>query len=169
MKKFLYLLLFPCLLMNCGQEQVSLLDMPYQVQFTIPAGLSAFENWCFLIENIPNNKNTLFAGAGLEDAEITEIRGKTARLSTIFTDEEYDFIYDISVRIYKDDPDDYRELFYRAEVPLNASNQLDLIGGDNDVQQYLQEPTFNILVRITPRETLLETFDNRLDFEMFVR
>lgn len=169
MKKIYYLLLLPLLLTNCGNDDLILVEMPYRVEFDIPAGLSPFENWFFVFEDIPSNKLSLFANAGITDEDVTEIRGKSARLSTIFSDIPYDFIFDISVRIYKDDPDDYRELFYRTDVPLNISSQLDMIGGETDVQRYLENGSFNLLIRIVPRQGTTQVVESRLDFSMFAR
>ncbi|MEM9822186.1 MAG: hypothetical protein AAF985_13980, partial [Bacteroidota bacterium] len=169
MKKLFYLLCLPFLLVNCGSDTIPLAEMPYQLQFTIPAGLSPFENWYFLFEDIPNNKNTVFNSASLSDEEIIEIRGKSANLTALFTNIEFDFIHDISIRIFKEDPDDYRELFYRTEIPFNISGDLGLIGGETDVQQYLQDDTYNILIKIIPRASTPEVIDCRLDYVIFAR
>ena len=169
MKKLFYLLLLPFVITNCGSDTVPLVEMPYQLNFTIPAGLSPFENWYFLIEDIPNNKTALFNNAGLTDEDILEIRGKTGNLTALFSNVEFDFIFDISVRIFNDDPDDYRELFYRTEVPLNITGDLGLIGGETDVQRYLEEDTYNILIKIIPRTSTPEVIESRLDYILFAR
>ena len=165
----IYLLFLPLLWINCGDDLLPLAEMPYQLQFTIPAGLSPFENWYFVIEDIPNNKNAIFSNSGLTDEDILEIRGKSANLISLFSNAEFDFIHDISIRIYNDNIDDFRELFYRTDIPLNDSGDLGLIGGETDIQRFLQESTYNIAIKIIPRASTPEVIDCRFDYVLFAR
>ncbi len=165
MKKLFYLLLLPILFSNCKDGCDVLAEMPYTEEFSIPAGLNPIQTYYFTIENIPNQKNTIFAANSLTDEDVSEIKGKSARFSSIFSGPEYDFIREISVQIYTDNPDDWSEVFYRTNIQENTGGDLDLIGSLTNIQRHLKGPTFNIVIKLDLRRTNTESLETRFDFQ----
>lgn len=165
MKNLLYLLLLPLLFSNCKDGCTVLADMPYTRQIDIPAGLNPLQSHYFVIENIPNQKNSIFDASNLTDEDISEIKGKSARFSTIFNGPKYDFIREVSIQIYTDNPDDWSEVFYRTNVQENTGGDLDLIGSLTNIQRHLTGPTFNIVIKIDLRRTNSQAVETRFDFQ----
>ena len=165
MKKLIYLLLLPLFFANCKDGCTVLADMPYTVEVDIPAGLNPLQSHYFVIENIPNQKSNIFASNSLTDEDISEIKGKSARFTTLFNSAEYDFIREVSIQIYTDNPDDWSEVFYRTNVQENTGSDLDLIGSLTDIQRHLTAPTFNIVVKLDLRRTNTQSVETRFDFQ----
>lgn len=166
MKKLFYLLLLPLLFANCKDDCNVVAEMPYTLEFNILPGLNPLLTHYFKIEDIPNITPEAFTANGITLEDVTEIKGKSARFSTIFAGPEYDFIREVSVRIYTDDPDDYSEIFYRTNVPENTRSDLDLIGSLTNVQRHLTGDTFNIIICLQLRRTTPQNIESRFDFRM---
>ena len=116
--------------------------------------------------NIPNNKNTIFDANNITDEDISEIKGRTARFTSLFNGGEYDFIQEVSVQIYTDNEDDWSEVFYRTNIRENTGGDLDLIGSLTDVQRHLTAPTFNLRVKLDLRRTNSQNVETRFDFRL---
>lgn len=164
MKK-LFLLLLPVLMFsNCGKELETLADLSYTVQFEIQAGLNPFTIWELPINNIPNNNNSFLNAANVSPEEIERIVGKTGIMSTVFSGANLDFIQNITVEIFSDDPDDATEILYRDQVNENTENEVGLNASLPNVQRHLMDETFGIIITIRPRRSATQTIDARLDF-----
>lgn len=165
MHRILFLFLATILFSNCGKDETILFSMPYQDSFEIPAGLNTIDNHYFVLENIPTNKTSLFNANNVTDEDIVTINPESCRLTAVFNS-EYGFLFDVSVRMYTDDPLDYKEIFYRENIPENTGSQLDLIPTLVNVRDFMMEETFNVeIVLIRPRVPSPEFIDTIVKFE----
>ena len=169
--RFRYLLIFllPLFLTNCKKDENVLFRMEYTEAFEIQAGLNTFETHHFLLKNINTNINSYLANYGGSASELLAINPRSARLETLFSNATYDIITDISVRMYLDDPTDYKEIFYREDVPFNTGSNLDLIPTLVDVKEMLTDERYSIDVAFLFRETPPEFIESRLTFDFFVK
>ena len=167
--RYLLLLLLPLLFTNCGKDETILFQMKYNEEFEIPAGLNTFETHHFLIRNITTNYDNLLNTFGREDSEVTTIKPQNARLDAIFSSAEYDIIREISIRVYKDNPSNFQEIFYMDNVPLNTDGDLNLIPTLVEVQDKLTSESFNVDVAIQFRQTPTQFIESRLTLEFAVQ
>jgi len=169
MKKILWLLILPLLFANCDEEEPSLFRVNYEEEFQIAAGLSIFNVWYFEINNIATNWDDYLTANNRSETEITSITPRSARMTAIFSGADYEFIRRISVRLYKNEIEDYQEIFYREDVPLNTGGILDLIPTLVDVDKKIMEEEMNVVIRMEFREAPPEFIETRLALEFNVR
>lgn len=163
-----------CLLLfvsNCGKDDEGLFDVPLQIDFTIPAGLNTFETHYLIIEDIPSTVANLIDQNGLQVEEITSINPKTGLISSIFGNQTYDLFRTFSVEIFSsgDNPNRAREIFYRDPVPLDAGNELGLIGTLIDTKDILVEDRFALRIRMELRYIPQQFVETQLNMEFVVR
>lgn len=166
MHRFLYLFSLIFLLSNCKDEEPVLFTMPYQETFEIPAGLNTIDTHHFVIPNIASNKATLFSGNNVTDEDVVTINPESCRMTSVLN-ADYGFLFNVSVRMYTDNPDAYLEIFYRDNVPANTGGQLDLIPTLVNVRNFLVAETFTVEVVLErPRIPSPEYIDTvvRMDF-----
>jgi len=169
MHKFLYLFSLIFLLSNCKDEEPVLFTMAYQESFEIPAGLPTIDNHHFVLTNIATNKASLFSGNNVTDEDIVTINPESCRLTSVLNS-EYGFLFNVSVRMYTDNPSAYKEIFYRDNVPTNTGGQLDLIPTLVNVRDFLVEETFTVEVVLErPRIPSPEFIDTVIRMEFAVR
>ena len=164
MKKiFPLLLILPLILSNCKKEDPILFEMVYAEDFVIQAGLNPFDTHYFNIENIP--VGTYLSARNLTAGDLNSIEPKASNLVNVFAGSaSYDFIRDISVRIYTDDENNYKEIFYYDNVPENTGDNLGIIPSLEDAKSYLNGETFNIAVRLNFRQSPLQNIETQLRF-----
>jgi hypothetical protein len=98
---------------------------------------------------------------------LNSINPKASSLVNIFAGSaSYDFIRDVSVRIYTDDENNYKEIFYYDNVPENTGDNLGLIPSLVDAKNYLNGETFNIAVRLNLRQSPLQNIETQLRFSL---
>ena len=169
MRYIVVFLFIPILFSNCGDDEIIQFRMEYRQDFEISAGLNPFEVWYFEINNVDSNAADYFSTFDVQQSDVTAINPGSAQMSLIAASNDYDFIEDISVRMYLEDPAVYKEIFFRDNLPNDNSRVLDLIPTLVDVQDWIVEDSYNILVRIQFRQAPPEFFDNRLDFDFLVK
>jgi hypothetical protein len=141
-------------------------DMQYQTQFDIPAGLGPFVVHHFYLKNISTRFEQLLAQNGKSKEEIGGILTSQANLSGIFGDADFEFIEQISVKVYNEsDPNGAIEVAYRFPVPLDPGNNLPLIPSLADAIDILEEPRFSIDVALWLRKTTQLETSVRLDLQ----
>ena len=119
-----------------------------------------------MIANIPTNTTNLFNANNVTDEDIVTINPQSCRLTSVLNG-EYGFLFNVSVRMYTDNPSAYKEIFFRDQVPSNTGGQLDLIPTLVNVRDFLVEETVTIeVVLIRPRVPSPEFIETivRLDF-----
>jgi hypothetical protein len=141
-------------------------DMPYQLQFEIPAGIGPFVVHHFYLRDIPTRYTQLLTQQGKVDSDIAGISTLQAVLQGVFGDENYDFIDDVSVRVYKEpDESNYIEVAYRQPVPLNPGNNLPLIPSLADSKQFMSGGNFSVDIALRLRKTTQFQIPTRLDLQ----
>lgn len=166
MHRILFLFSLVLLFSNCGKDEPVLFTMPYQEVFEIPAGLNTIDNHHFVISSIVTNKTNLFDANNVTDEDVVTINPEACRLTSVLNG-EYGFLFNVSVRMYTDDPDAYKEIFYRDNIPMNTGGQLDLIPTLVNVRDFLVEETVTVeVVLIRPRVPSPEFIETivRMDF-----
>jgi hypothetical protein len=169
MRKILPLLLIlPLFLSNCKKEDPILFEMVYAEDFVIQAGLNPFDTHYFRLKDI--QVGTYLSSRNLTADIMNAINPKAANFINVFAGTaEYDFIRDISIRIYTDDENDYKEIFFYDIVPQNTGDNLGIIPSLVDAKSFLNEPTFNILIRLNLRRSPLQNIETQLRFSFGVK
>ncbi len=145
-------------------EKAFLFEMEYPVDFTINAGLGPYLAHYFEIPNIPTYYDSLLAYHNMEDADVTLIQARKARLISIFNDVNYDFIKSIDVEIYdtQTGTTKYFPAFYRDPVPENTGSTVELIAEETDLTPYLKSDRFNVRIRLELFSAAPQTIESRL-------
>ncbi len=165
---FLSVLLFTS---SCNKDNEGLFNVPFQVDFTIPAGLNTFDTHYLIINDIPSTVANLINQNGIDKESIQSINPKEAIISSIFGNQTYDLFREISVEIFPSggDPDRGFEAFYRDPVPANAGDDLGLIGTLINAKDILIEDRFSLRIRMEMRYIPQQFVESRLNFEFVVR
>ncbi len=163
MKKLWPLLFCIVLFTDCKKDEDILFTMQYTDQFVIPAGINPFDVHYFRLENIP--VGNYFSDNNVTANDMEAINPQEAQINAIFSGiSDYDFIRDISIRMYTEDENNFKEIFFRDEVPLNAGENVGIIPTLVDVRPLLQNTRFNLLVRLELRTPPQSTLETRLNF-----
>ncbi len=144
-------------------------DMIYpEVYFTIPAGLNPFLIHYIEIKDLPLNKSFFFNLNEIKDSTSVKILPRNARISSFLGDVDFDFIDRISILVASaDKPDQYFELFYRDQIPLNTGPFLDLVPTLLDLQQIVSSDRINLRIRMQLRAPTPVFVESRLDYAFF--
>ena len=169
MKKICFILLVLFTFSNCEKEEPFLFSMDYERNFEIPAGLNIFSPWDFQLNNIPTSKVAFLSANNATEEDVTEITPRSARITSLIASEDFSFIRDISVRMYKNDVSDYQEIFYRDNIPLNTSGNLSLIPTLVNVEKKLFDEEFNVVIKMEFRDSPPQYTEVVLDLEFAVR
>ena len=169
MKKILsILLILPLLFSNCKKEDPILFEMVYAENFTIPAGINPFDTHYFRIKNIPIG--TYLSSRNLTTDMLNSINPRAANFVNVFAGTaSYDLIRDVSVRIYTDDENNFKELFYYDLVPENTGDNLGIIPSLVDTKDFLNDTHFNIIIRLNFRQPPVQNIETRLRFSLGVK
>lgn len=170
-----FLGLIGILLPSCGDNEPQLLfQIPFRnVDFEIPPTLSVIQVHYFNIDNVPTDGMALFDANNVAESEATAIFPSRARMQTIFTAEEYDFIEQMSVRICEAgdlSENCGKEIFWRQPVPQNAADFVDLIPSELDVKEFLLLDEVNIQVKLERlRRNPPQFIETRLEMDFDVK
>ena len=169
MKKLLPLLLIlPFFISNCNKEEPILFEMVYAENFVIEAGLNPFDTHYFRLLNVPIG--TYMSSRNLTADLLQEINPREASFVNAFTGGgAYDFIRDVSVRIYTDDENVYKEIFYYDNVPENTGDNLGVIPSLVDAKTFFGGPTFNITIRLNFRQAPMQNIESQFRFSFGAR
>ncbi len=174
MKKILLFLFIFSILGGCKEnEESKLFTIPVRnIRFEVPAGLNPIKSHYFVIDDVPTFFDDLLATNKVSMDEIASIIPVSARLVQPFSDIDYDFIYEISIRLC-DDPEDEdcgHEIFWRKPVPEDIGAQLDVVPNEINMKNILSKEKIKIqVVLLQLRATTTEFFDNQLELNFEVR
>ena len=171
MKKIAILCLMAVLFSNCKKKDESILfEMPYFVEFEIPAGLNPFTSHYFYFDDIPSFSDSLFSKNGISFSELSSINPKIARLNSLISGQaHYDFIKEISIYIYEEDQNKSLEVFWHPQVDDNAGATVGIPANLPNVKRYFENDKFGIKIRLVLRNPSPEFISTRLDFSFLVR
>ncbi len=142
-----FLLAFATLLLaNCSKDDDVLFTIPYQLNFSTPAGLNPIETHYFEFFNIPSRMDSILVARGMTKEDISRISPKSAELTSLFSDGEYGFIREATIDLFESGSTVFREAFFHPEVPSNTGSRLSLAGSLIDANQNVSAEKFNIRV-----------------------
>lgn len=156
-------------LTGCKTDQrTEVFEMTHVVDFELQAGLNTLETHFYRISGVQSQFQAQLDAVGREKADIISITPKYAELSTVFSDQDLDFIRQVFVHIY--DPSDPQnvntEIFYLDPVPPNVRKVIRPFPGLANVLALASEHSFGIEVGISLWEVTPRSFDMRLEFEL---
>ena len=172
MKKIYFLLISATLLFsNCNKDDAILFEMKYFADFTIDAGLNPFSGThIYEINNIKSNYDDYLSQNTTTNSTINIINPGESFLAAIFGGSRYDYVNELSVKIFSlDDPDFEKEIFYHNLIPENQSGTLNIIPTLVDVKEFLEKDAFSIRVEFKLREFSPETVETRIEFSFFAK
>ncbi|MBK8489880.1 MAG: hypothetical protein IPL49_02985 [Saprospirales bacterium] len=150
-----------------------LLDIPFQnLDFTIQAGLNPVDTWYFNMDHVPTNALALFAANGIDTAGVNSITPNTGRLTSVFGDANYKFLYEIAVYLCEEGnqaPKCGKEIFYRFPLPNDPGPFVDVIPNPVELKQLMLQQKVNVQVMlrfISPPPTFIES---RLELDFGVK
>ncbi len=169
MKRIWILFILPFVIVFCRDkdELRVLFEMPYQnLLFEIPAGLSHFEAHYFVLRDLQSNADFFLDNNGKTAEQITAVNPHSAQLWAVDGNIDFEFVDEVSVRIYlEDEPNKWKEIFYRDQIPLNIGSKIDLIPTSVNVKDFVLEENFSIEVVFARMRTQSPSFiETRLDF-----
>lgn len=155
--------------LSCKNQEETLFEMPYRVDYEIAAGLNTFETHYINFTNVRTNAADLLAASGYTAEEISTISAKSARITSFIPTDELEFLREVSVRIYENDPFQGREIFYRDNIPNSTRDFVDLIPALPNVVDDMLEENINLSIRMeffTPPPRFIEV---KLEFDFLVQ
>ncbi len=167
--RYLLLFIIPFLWSGCRNDEPILFELEFREDFEITAGLNTIETHHFLLRNINTNLDSYLSSFGYQESDISLINPNNATLEVLFGNSDLDFVFEVSVRAYKENPLDYQEIFYRENVPLNTSSVLQLLPTLVDVKKLMQEDVFNIDVAFLFRNAPPQFIDARLTLDLLAK
>lgn len=174
MKKFLLLLTIFSIIGGCKDNEESVLfTLPIRnINFEIPAGLNPIKAHYFVINDVPTFFNDLMESNHVNIDDVASIIPVSARLVQPFSDIDYDFAYEISIKLC-DNPEDEdcaHEIFWRKPVPEDTGSQLDIVPNEIDMKDILTKEKIKIhIILLQLRTTTPEFFNNQLELNFEVR
>lgn len=165
--RFLSALLVFCVLTSLSCNKTEELgpgfDMQFQQDFTIPPGINVFAVHHFYLKSLPTYFQDLLDRYNVKLEDVARIRTTKAVLSGVYSDADYAFVDQASVRAYNiDDLNDNLELAYRQPVPLDPGNTLPLVPSLADSYKFLTADRVNLDVALWIRTTTRDEIPTRL-------
>jgi len=166
--KLAFVLMLPIIFSTCKGDGLGV-NMTYQRDFEIPAGLGVFDTHVFELNGIPTNKAAFLSPTGANESDITAILPREAELSINFANVDFIFVGEVVVEIFTREDNVGTEIFYRDEIPLNTGRAITLFPSLPEIGQHLMGDEFNIRVELRLRDISPQFLDTRLDFQFFAR
>jgi hypothetical protein len=147
----------------CTKDRQVLFDIPMQVQFEIPAGLSPFQTHFQLITNVPTNIDGLKRQFNIAVDQNLVILPESAILSSPLRNHNYDFLVEFGISLYDGiDPEDDAEAFLSDQIPLNAGKNVIIIPFNDDLTHYVDQPVVNLKIWYRTRTITPSFVDSQL-------
>ncbi len=138
---------------SCRKEPLVLFEIPQRLEFSVSAGLNPFDKHFFLLREDTNNLSNLRDQFNIAAGQKLVIRPTQAIMTTQFQDIDLDFIDEVEISIFDDDPDVDQVAFLTDQVPFNASKNIVVIPFDTDFSSHLEKGMLNYKVSIRLRTT----------------
>ena len=156
------------IIISCHKDnRTELFELNHFVDFDIQPGLNTFDTHFFVIAPLASSYEDKLDASGKSPEEVIAIEAKDAYLSSLFSDVNLKFIYQISVYIFDPfNPSDKIEFFYLDPVPSRNQNSIRLFPGIADVGHWVDQEYFGIEVRLTFRDVTTSFTQMRLEFDI---
>jgi hypothetical protein len=153
-------------LTGCTKQRDVLFEIPFRLNFEIPAGLNPFDKHFFSIRNVPTNLSTLRDKFDISEDQTLMIRPATAVFSSVLQNIALDFIEEIGISVYEGiETDNDTDVFLTDIVPQNAGRNINILGFDYDVAEQMNMSKVNFLVAIRLRATTPVFIDGNIDLK----
>lgn len=163
-------LILGCMGCNGDNEKDVIFEMTYRVDFEIPAGLNTIEDHFFPFRGVNSILDSLLVFHGYTRDDISTINPRSARLTSAFSGEDYDFVQEFSTYLFLGETNNLgHEAFWRNEVPLNTRDILDIPGTLLDAKEFFLEPKFNLELRFDTRLVTSTFTTTQAEFVFVVR
>ena len=162
------------LALSCNKDDKDILFLiPFQnLDFTIQAGLNPLDTWYFNIDHVPTNALSLFAANNIDTASIRSLVPNTARLTSVFGDANYEFVYEIAVYLCKEGNEEAKcgkEIFYRYPLPNKPGGFVDLIPNPVEVKDLILDDKVNVQVMLRLISPPPQFVESRLEIDFAVK
>lgn len=149
---------------SCKEPELDVLaEIPFRVEFEIPAGINVFEDHFFPFEGLQNTYDNVLAARGVDPSRVQRINPATARLVVLFENKPLAFIRELSVYLSSDQVGRESEAYWTPEIPFNTGDQLNIPGTLIDASDFFAEDLINLEVRLDTREVPSSFLQVRLD------
>lgn len=169
---YLFCLLLLCLPgLSCnkddGNELFELKFPPPPIEFTIQPGLGTFDTHVYTQSPIPSQYLSRLEDSGHTDDEVDLIQAKDGYLSSLFEDENLDFIHQVSIYIFDPfNPANKIEFFYLDQIPFKEKTSIRLFPGITDVSDWIKSGFFGVEIRLDFREISPALIEMKLEFDL---
>jgi hypothetical protein len=157
--------------MSCKKDdRVELFELNYPpppIEFDILPGLNTLDTHIYTFSPLPTEYLTRLAASGHTDEEVISIEPKDAALSSLFGDEDINFISRVSVYVYDPfNPDNKVEFLYLEPVPYKSKTVIRLFPGITDITAWMKEEYFGVEIRLNFRENSPSLTEMKLEFDL---
>ena len=152
---------------DSGDELFELKFPPPPIEFEILPGLNTLDTHIYTQSPINSQYEARLEASGHTDDEVDLIQAKDAYLSSMFEDEDLDFIRSVSVYIFDPfDPSNKIEFFYLEPIPFKEKTSLRLFPGITDVSDWIKSGIFGVEIRLEFREVSPALIEMKLEFDL---
>ena len=160
--------------MSCNKNDEDILFIiPFpNLDFDIQAGLNPLDTWYFNLDHVPTNALNLFASHNIDTASIQSLVPHTARLTSVFGDADYEFVYEIAVYLCEEGNQQAKcgkEIFYRFPLPNKPGTFVDLIPNPLEVKDLILQDKVNVQVMLRFDSPPPQFVESRLELEFAVK
>ncbi|MBK8502297.1 MAG: hypothetical protein IPL46_08845 [Saprospiraceae bacterium] len=138
--------------LSCRKRDPVLFEIPFRLNFEIPAGLNPFERHYFRIANVSTNIETLREQFNVAPDHVLRIRPASAIFSSLLQDIDFEFIQEIGISVYQGlNQDEASDVFLTDFIPVNAGRNVNILPFEDDVADVMNVKNINFLVSIRLR------------------
>ena len=157
--------------MSCKKDdRVELFQLRYPpppIEFDILPGLNTFDTHIYTFSPLPTEYLARLASSGYSDEEVISIEPKKAALSSLFGDEDINFINKVSIYVYDPfNPSDKVEFLYLEPVPYKSKTVIQLFPGITDITEWMKAEYFGVEIRLNFRENSPSLTEMKLEFDL---
>lgn len=153
-----------------NDDRVELFELnfpPPPLEFDILPGLNTFDTHIYSFSPIPTRYLEKLAASGQSAEEVIAIEAKDATLSSLFGDENLNFITRVSIYIFDPfAPANKVEFLYLEPIPYKEKNTIRLFPGITDISDWIKEEYFGIEIRLNFREISPALTEMKLEFDL---
>lgn len=147
------------------QELFVLNYPPPPLEFNIQPGLNTFDTHIYTFSPLPTQYLVRLASSGHSGEEVIAIEAKDAVLSSLFEDEDLNFIHKVSIYIFDPfNPADKAEFLYLDPVPYKNKTVIRLFPGITDISEWIKREYFGLEIRLNFREISPALTQMKLEF-----
>lgn len=137
---------------GCKDEDYNVLaEIPFRIEFEIPAGINSFEDHFFEFNNLFNNYDNILDGLSIDPSRVERINPASAQMIVLLDNTPLSFIRETSILLFSDVVGRESEAFWTPEIPLNQNSTLNIPGTLIDAADFFEEQRIHFRVRLDTR------------------